>query len=67
VIANNQAEIRPVTVGQREGSSWVIASGLKAGEAVVVEGIQKVRAGMTVEASPWTPPPAGEQPTPEGN
>jgi membrane fusion protein (multidrug efflux system) len=43
----------------------VINSGLKAGETVIVEGIQKVRAGVPVQASPWTPPAAGKQPEPE--
>ena len=33
----------------------VIASGLKAGEKVIVEGIQKVKAGMQVAAKPWIP------------
>lgn len=64
---DGKAEIRPVTVGQRSGGDWVIASGLKAGENVIVEGFQKVRSGVPVEASPWTPPAAGEQPKPEGN
>jgi membrane fusion protein (multidrug efflux system) len=66
VVADGKAEIRPVTVGQRAGTDWVIESGLKAGENVIVEGLQKVRNGMPVEASPWTPPTAGEQPKPEG-
>jgi membrane fusion protein (multidrug efflux system) len=34
----------------------VITSGLKAGEKVIVEGIQKVKAGMQVAAKPWIPP-----------
>ncbi len=39
--ADNKAEIRIVKTGPRVGSDWVIASGLKAGEKVVVEGFQK--------------------------
>ena len=65
LVVDGKAEIRPVTVGQRDGSDWVIGSGLKAGETVIVEGIQKVRAGVPVQASPWTPPAAGKQPEPE--
>jgi len=53
---DGKAEIRPVKVGARTGSDWVISSGLKAGEKVVVEGLQKIKAGMTVEAKPWVPP-----------
>lgn len=56
VGADGKAEIRPVKVGPRTGSNWVIAEGLKAGETVIVEGFQKVRAGSPVTAKPWTPP-----------
>jgi membrane fusion protein, multidrug efflux system len=54
--ADGKAEIRPVKVGARTGSDWVITSGLKAGEKVVVEGLQKIKAGAPVTAKPWTPP-----------
>jgi membrane fusion protein (multidrug efflux system) len=54
--ADGKAEIRPVKVGARTGTDWVITSGLKAGEKVVVEGLQKIKAGLPVEAKPWTPP-----------
>ncbi len=53
---DGKAEIRPVQVGPRTGTDWVITSGLKPGEKVIVEGIQKVKAGMPVAAKPWTPP-----------
>ena len=36
--------------GERIGTLWVIDSGLKAGERVVVEGLQKVRTGVKVKA-----------------
>jgi membrane fusion protein (multidrug efflux system) len=58
VGAEAKAEIRPVKLGPRTGSDWVIASGLKAGENVIVEGLQKVRTGAPVSAKPWTPPAA---------
>ena len=45
----------PVQVGPRVGTDWVITSGLKAGEKVIVEGIQKVKSGSPVAARPWTP------------
>jgi membrane fusion protein (multidrug efflux system) len=48
VSRGNTVEIRPVTVGPRVGTLWVIESGLNAGDRVVVEGMQKVRPGMTV-------------------
>ncbi len=53
---DNKAEFRPVKVGSRVGTDWVITSGLKAGEKVVVEGLQKIKAGIQVTAKPWTPP-----------
>jgi RND family efflux transporter MFP subunit len=65
VVVDGKAEIRPVKVGLREGSDWIIESGLKPGEILIVEGIQKVRGGMPVAATPWTPP-AAAQPEPEG-
>ena len=54
--ADGKAEIRPVSVGPRVGSDWVITSGLKPGEKVVVEGLQKIKTGMPVVAKPWTRP-----------
>ena len=43
VGSDNTVEIRPVKVGERVGTQWIIESGLKPGERVVAEGIQKVR------------------------
>jgi RND family efflux transporter MFP subunit len=54
--SDGKAEIRPVKVGPQTGSDWVVTSGLKPGEKVVVEGLQKIRAGAQVVAKPWTPP-----------
>ena len=45
VSSDNKVQFRNVTVGPRVGSLWVITDGLKAGERVVVEGVQKVRDG----------------------
>jgi membrane fusion protein (multidrug efflux system) len=53
VGADNKVDIRPVVVGERIGSDWLIAQGLKPGEKVIAEGTQKVRPGMTVEAKPF--------------
>ena len=54
--ADNKAEIRPVKMGARTGTDWVVSSGLKPGEKVVVEGLHKIKAGAPVVAKPWTPP-----------
>jgi len=63
--ADGKAEIRPVKMGARTGTDWVVTSGLKAGEKVIVEGIQKVKAGSPVSAKPWTPPGAKTAAAPE--
>lgn len=55
--AENKVEIRPVKVAARTGTDWVISSGLKPGEKVVVEGLQKIKDGAVVLAKPWTAPP----------
>ena len=61
VGADNKVELRPVVPGERLGSEWVISSGLKAGEVIVVEGTQKVRPGAPVV--PRHPGPARPAPT----
>jgi membrane fusion protein (multidrug efflux system) len=45
---SNKIHIQPVRVGDRSGNLWIIEDGLHPGQRVVVEGIQKVREGMTV-------------------
>jgi RND family efflux transporter MFP subunit len=49
VGTDNKVSIRPVTVGERVGGSWIIESGVKAGEMVIVEGLQKVQGGGAVK------------------
>jgi membrane fusion protein (multidrug efflux system) len=48
VGADDTIDMRPVEVGARVDSLWVIERGLKPGERVVVEGLQKVRQGIKV-------------------
>jgi RND family efflux transporter MFP subunit len=52
----NKAEVRSVKVGPRVGPDWVIESGLKAGDQVIVQGIQKVRPGGVVQPKPYQAP-----------
>lgn len=49
VTGDNKIEERNVTVGQTLGSDWLIREGLKSGEKIVYEGLQKVRDGDTVK------------------
>jgi RND family efflux transporter MFP subunit len=53
VDAQNKGHIRPVTMGERVGSDWIIEKGLEPGDRVVVEGTQKVKEGMTVNPQPF--------------
>jgi membrane fusion protein (multidrug efflux system) len=48
-------EIRPVKIGDRVGEMWTITDGLKPGERVVAEGVQKVHPGTVVNPKPFTP------------
>jgi RND family efflux transporter MFP subunit len=53
VGADNKVSIRTVMVGDRVGGDWIITQGLKPGETIVAEGVQKVRAGIQVNAKPF--------------
>ena len=58
VGADNKVDIRPVSVGERIGSDWIISQGLQTGEQVIAEGTQKVRAGVSVNPKPFVAEPA---------
>jgi membrane fusion protein (multidrug efflux system) len=67
VGSDNKTEFRPVEMGRRVGSLWVVEQGLRPGERVVVQGLQKVRHGITVTPTTVTigdeaatPPEPGE-------
>jgi len=51
---DNKVSIKTVTVGDRVGNEWVIPDGLKPGEKVIAEGIQKVRPGAQVNPKPFS-------------
>jgi membrane fusion protein (multidrug efflux system) len=58
VDGSNKVAFRSVKVGQRVDSLWVIEDGVKAGERVIVEGLQRVQDGVTVSPKPA---PASDQ------
>lgn len=67
VGSDNKVQFRNVTVGPRVGSLWLITDGLKPGERVVVEGVQKVRDGAPVtpkDAPPTSAGSGGPEPAP---
>src|SRR3984885_13672191 len=49
VGADNKVSIRAVKVGDRVGSMWIVESGVKPGELVIIEGLQRVQSGVTVK------------------
>jgi membrane fusion protein (multidrug efflux system) len=57
VKPDNTVMVRNVTLGHTAGSLWIVTDGLKAGEKVVVEGIQKCVEGGTVTTAPYVIPP----------
>jgi len=65
VDENNKVSIRPVKMGERIGALWEVTEGLKAGDKVVVQGVQKAREGATVTVKEWTPP--GQQIASDGS
>jgi membrane fusion protein (multidrug efflux system) len=63
VDSAGKVSVRNVKVGEQIGSLWIVEDGLKAGEHVVSEGVQKARPGITV--NPKLVPAEGE-PKPSG-
>ena len=53
---DNKASVQPVKMGERLGPMWEVLEGLKPGDKVIVQGIQKVRPGSSVTVKDWTPP-----------
>ena len=60
---DNKAETRPIKTGPRFQGRVVVTEGLKEGEKVIVEGIQKVRPGIVVTAKPYQEPTADAAPS----
>ena len=55
VGADGKVAPRPVKVGAAQGGEWIVLSGLKAGEQVMVDGFQKLRGPAPVKPVPWQP------------
>jgi len=60
LVVDQQARVseREVVLGNTQGDRWIVSAGLAAGERVVIEGLQHVKAGDQVQVapSPQTPP-----------
>jgi len=53
VSADNKVTIKTVKLGPQYADMWVVESGLLAGDKVVVDGLQRVKSGMTVAPTPF--------------
>jgi RND family efflux transporter MFP subunit len=51
----NSVHLQSVKVGEQVGANWIIESGLKAGDRIVVEGTQKAKEGTVVNPKPFDP------------
>lgn len=56
--AEEKAEPRPIKVVRTVGDSWLVSGGLKSGDRVILEGLQKARPGTAVKAVPFGSAPA---------
>ncbi|HEX8987926.1 MAG TPA: efflux RND transporter periplasmic adaptor subunit [Rhodocyclaceae bacterium] len=57
VTPDGKAAPQPVKTGAMSGPDWIITDGLKGGEQVIVNGLQKARPGSPVKAVPWNASP----------
>src|SRR5882724_1246204 len=63
VIGNdNKVNIRPIKMGPRVDTMWIVNEGLKPGDRIVAEGMQKVREGMEVQPKPFEQGSGAERP-----
>ncbi len=53
VGGGNKVNLRPVQLGDTVGHDWIVLAGVKPGERVIAEGLQKVREGMQVNPKPF--------------
>lgn len=53
VSENSQVSIKNISLGPQSGDMWVVESGLQAGDKVVVDGLQRIKSGMTVAPQPF--------------
>ncbi|MDP2227480.1 MAG: efflux RND transporter periplasmic adaptor subunit [Moraxellaceae bacterium] len=58
LVKDGKVEMQPVETGAAQGDAWIVTSGLKGGEQVIVEGLQKIGPGAPVKAVPFGAAPA---------
>lgn len=64
VGADNKVEVRTLQTTRAVGENWLVTSGIKPGDKIIVEGGMMLRPGMPVQGKPWNPnaQPAGTPP-----
>ncbi|MFT4015269.1 MAG: efflux RND transporter periplasmic adaptor subunit [Paracoccus sp. (in: a-proteobacteria)] len=65
--AQNQVESRELTILQDMGTDWVVSQGLKDGDRLIVEGIQRIGAGMPVQPEERAASPENDPKNDAGN
>ncbi|WP_395745235.1 efflux RND transporter periplasmic adaptor subunit [Prosthecobacter sp.] len=62
VGAENKVELRVLETPRAVGNQWLVASGLKPGDQLIINNLQKIRPGVEVKVAPQTPAPAASEP-----
>ena len=62
----DKADMRVIDAGEWSGDSWVVRSGLKAGDRVITDGVMKIGPGAPVSLAPPGPPPGASAGSPAG-
>jgi membrane fusion protein (multidrug efflux system) len=60
VGAEDKVSVQPVTADAVQDGKWIVSKGLKTGDRVIVEGLQKTKPGASVKPMPWQPKPKTE-------
>jgi membrane fusion protein, multidrug efflux system len=55
VTADNKVQPQPIQIGDAVGTDWIVQSGLKTGDRIIVNGLQKAMPGMAVTPAPYQP------------
>ena len=55
IDAEGKVAPRPIKTSTMAGADFIVDSGLKGGERIIVNGLQKARPGAVVKPVPWTP------------
>lgn len=63
VNAEGKVTPRPVKTDGAYGTNWIISQGLKEGDTIIVEGLQKAKPGATVKPTPWQKPDTAAAPS----